>query len=59
MKSSSNLFSNTSSAKKMEFLKKEQQKTKENTKQTYSHLSKEDKKLVKEVKDRGDKITEK
>lgn len=54
MKSSSNLFPNTSSAKKMEELKKEQQ----SEKQTSSHLSEEERMLVKEIRDRGDKITE-
>lgn len=58
MKSNSNLFLNTSSAKKIEIRKKELQKLKDKPNQILSRLSPEDKKLIKEVKDRGNKITE-
>ncbi len=58
MKSNSSLFPNTSSAKKIETRKNEMQKSKEKPRQILSRLSPEDKKLVIEVKDRGDKITE-
>ncbi len=58
MKPNSNLFSNTRSAKKMTALE-EQNRAIKTKKRTRSLLSKEEQLLVKEVKDRGGKITEK
>lgn len=68
MKSNSNLFPKSSSARQMEALKKEireaiaekkKKKKKKNKKETKSHFSKEERELIDEVKARGDKISEK
>ena len=59
MKTNSNLFKQTSSTMKIEIIKKEKQKEKASTKQTSFDLHSADKKLIKEVKNRGDKISEK
>ncbi len=59
MKANSNLFLKTSSAKKLEVLKKEQQLENYKKHQSRSHLSSEEIKLVEEVRKRGDKISEK
>ena len=59
MKSSSNLFQRTSSAMKMGPLEKMLFKGNGGDARPSSRLSLEDKKLVEEVKKRGDKITEK
>ena len=58
MKPNSNLFSNTRSAKEMAALK-ERNRAIKTKKRTRSLLSKKEQLLVKEVKDRGGKITEK
>ena len=57
MKSSSNLFQRTSSARKMEPLEKMLFKGNSGDARPSSRLSLEDKKLVEEVKTQGDKIT--
>ncbi len=68
MKSNSNLFPKSSSARQMEALKKKireakaeekKKKKKKKKKKPKSHFSKEERELIDEVKARGDKISEK